>query len=159
MATRQAGLNKPLVLVVTGVFIALVVLYVGGKKLQQFSYNKLAPLTVELALLNKLEQSIIVEYDYGYGFNTGHSQEKRLSVSDQPQLARFTISSWKKVKKLRIRVSDQNQLRLNSVTLQHAGSMVRMLGVPRIESALQIVFQLDNVSDSFEREGSVNASQ
>ena len=159
MATRQIGLNKPLVLLITGVLIALVVLYVGCTKLQRFSYNKVAPLTVEIALLNKVEQSVIVEYDYGYGFNTGHSQEKRLPASDQPQLASFTISSWKKIKKLRIRVSDQSQLRLNAVTLQYLGSMVRMLSVPRIESALQIVFQLDNVGDAFEREGSVNASQ
>lgn len=157
MAARQHGQNKPLALLVSGVLIALVVLFIVFTKLQRFSYAKLTPLSVELALLNKREQSLIVEYDYGYGFNTGHSQEKRLLPSTELQVSSFTISSWKKIKKIRVRVTDQNLLSLNSVTLQKAGSIVRVLDIPNMDSALQIVFQLDDVSQAFNQGGGANA--
>jgi len=157
MAARQSGQIKPLAFLVTGVFVALVLLFIACTKLQQASYAKLAPLSLELGLTNNIEQSVIVEYDYGYGFNPGHSQERRIFASDRSQLLAFSVSSWKKIKRLRIRVSDQEQLDLNSVTLQRAGSMVRMLGVPKIESALQIVFQLENLDDVLSHEGGQNA--
>ena len=159
MATQQKGHQKTILITVLAVFVALLLLLVLPATAARYSYDKLAPLSLELSVINSAKQPIMIDYDYGYGFNEAHMQARQLPASTAPQTIHLTISAWKKIKKIRVRTHDLKIFNLRSVTLQRQGNVVRMLSPAAIGTPLQIAFQVNDVASVFELGGGVNAGQ
>ena len=115
--------------VLCGLLLVLVIWGYGHVKAS--SYARLVPMSVELQVLTKVQQNLILQYDYGYGFNESHQQLKQLQPAELPISIDFSVSAWKQPRALRVVVADAEQISLRSVNLQRAGNMVRLLAPAR----------------------------
>ena len=67
------------------------------------SVAKLEPYVVAFAVNNvRVGNELLIEYDYGYGFNPAHQRRFVVTSSSTPQMIDFTVSAWKKMNSLRI---------------------------------------------------------
>ena len=62
------------------------------------------------------DQEILVQYDYGYGFNKGHEQTFLLN-GISPQLINHTVSAWKQINSLRLMSTTSVPLEVRDISI------------------------------------------
>lgn len=113
-----------------GLLLAVLVLW-GFGKLKADSYTRLVPLAVELQVIVEQQQNLLLQYDYGYGFNQSHQQLKGLTPQVQPQTISFSISTWKTPRALRLVAAHADRVSVQAVNLQRGDSIVRLIAPER----------------------------
>lgn len=129
MATRRNPFFSSNASRVTAVVALLaVVVAIGGlMSLKSFAYGKLAPISLELVVTANEPQVLTVEYDYGFGFISLHSQQLSFASQSEAQVRHMTVSAWKTVRALRVRTDEPGLVQLLSTTVAHGDNVLRIV--------------------------------
>jgi hypothetical protein len=146
MRAEQAALYKIRIISIAVAMILLSISVVWGSgALHRFSYSKLTPVALEIVVDSALEQQLFVDYDYGYGFIREHRQSFSLQVADS-QLIELSMSGWKKLRRLRVRVENADSTQLQSVLFSNSTDAIERIG-PWVNQSgdLTILLSIDDL--------------
>lgn len=131
VSPKTSQLVVRLALLVGAAILVLILVSVIYQQIKSKSYARLAPMAVslELSYSNQLElqNEVILEYDYGYGFIPAHRQTQIIQSGNESKVIEFSISSWKAARGLRLSVAQEQGVDPRAVTFSRLDDSTRVL--------------------------------